>query len=260
MRLSVLVRLWAVAALASSPAAADAGPPVAVVDGLGVLGVLTASGEDTARRPGVVVFDETGALPERSLRYGFQLEAAGFAVLLSHDDPEQAAADEADAAVRLRRAIIALAARPEVDPGRIAILAFGAGNQAALHEAAEPATASAGALVLLYPGCPELETLPAPEVPVLLLHGADDPANPAGVCTRLAAAWRRAGADVRHHVYAGASFGWDIPQAFVGQASWEPAPSGRGRIRARYWPDLAEFSAAVATGFLAVRLGGPGLR
>ncbi len=158
-----------------------------------------------------------------------------------------------------------LAGDPRVDPARIGAVGFGTGARAvALAHRVRPFAA----VVLLYPGCGGLlETLRDTDAetgrrwpvgsPVLLLHGADDPANAEGDCRALAA--ELGGANLhRHRSYRGATYAWDLPQTGGGGTTLQPSPDGRGTVPARYWPELAQFSAAQVTEFLfRVLVAGP---
>lgn len=213
----------------------------------GVAGTLTRPGrEEGGSGPAVVlVHDASGADP-RSGVYAAQLAAAGLQVLdlLSHPADGEAAA----------RAAGALARDPRVDPGRIAVLGFGAGGAASAV-----ANGPFAARVLLYPDCAALvsATAESAPAPVLLLHGDDDPANTRADCALAAAALRRSGSSVKHITYRDAGYAWDWPSYGGGRRALLPRPGALGLVPATSWPALADMAAAQVAGFLAAALQRP---
>lgn len=106
-----------------------------------------------------------------------------------------------------------LAARPDVDAARIALLGWSNGGSTVLaasnleHPEVRATSVLPRAALAFYPGCQvELKRGYRPASPLLLLVGAADDWTPAQPCIELA---RRAGADVAIEVYAGAFHGFD---------------------------------------------------
>lgn len=125
-------------------------------------------------------------------------------------------ANAADALAALRL----LAAHPRIDAGRIAVMGFSRGGQAALYAALEPLRRGVGvgdlrfaAHVALYPSC----SLPyhagaTSGAPMLFALGGADDYTPASACLRYAAWFRGKGGEVRVEVYDGAHHGFDSPE------------------------------------------------
>ncbi len=188
-------------------------------------------------RPPVVLMLADGPAPDmRSDRHIEHLLGAGIAVV----EPQGPTPD-------LAAILQSLVHRPEVDAGRIGLLARGRGARIDLP--GSPILAS----VLLYPGCASPPPRPAPGA-VLLMHGDADPANPPAACAQLAEAWRGQGLEVAHHVIRGAGYAWDIRPVGPASAEMLPRPDGPGRLRAEAWPAAAEFAAHRAARFLAAEL------
>jgi dienelactone hydrolase len=200
----------------------------------------------------------------RSHRTIAQLTAAGIAVLeieLRANPPDgfpEPLPGASEASRMVGRAASALAADPRFDPARIGAIGFGLGARAvALAPKFGPGGAAFAARVLLYPGCASLRDLlpkahPAAgtaAAPVLLVHGEGDAANPTAACEALAAALSATGS-VRRIAYRGAGYAWDQPQVGGSELVAQPWPGGPGTVGARYWPELADLSAAQAAGFL----------
>ena len=89
---------------------------------------------------------------------------------------------------------------------------------------------------------------------ILLLHGAEDPANPAEACASLCEGLRATGAVVGHQQVPGAGYAWDFPQLGAAQEVMLPAPGLAGRVAARPWPAMAAQTAATVAGFFALNL------
>jgi dienelactone hydrolase len=96
--------------------------------------------------------------------------------------------------------------------------------------------------------------LPHRNAAILLLHGAEDPANPAEACASLCEGLRATGAEVGHQEVPGAGYAWDYPQLGVTQEVLLPAPGMAERIPVRPWPAMAAQSAASVAGFFAMTL------
>jgi dienelactone hydrolase len=155
--------------------------------------------------------------------------------------------------------VAALRADPRTDPARIGLLGFGGGARAAMLAGADQEAFAARAL--LYPGCAGLlRDLPAgpPRSGLLLLHGAEDPANAEADCAALAQ-HLAGGVPARRVAYRGAGYAWDFPTADP-LAPWlYPAPGDAGRVRVRPWPALTALSAGEVASFLASALRKGGL-
>jgi len=96
--------------------------------------------------------------------------------------------------------------------------------------------------------------LPHRNAAILLLHGAEDPANPAEACASLCEGLRATGAEVGHQEVPGAGYAWDYPQLGVTQEVLLPAPGMAERLSVRPWPAMAAQSAATVAGFFAMTL------
>jgi hypothetical protein len=119
--------------------------------------------------PAVLILPDALGADGRAVPYVESLLGAGIAVLELRDASAEAA----------RAALALLASDPRIEAPRLGVLGFGQGARLALG------LPGADALALLYPGC---ASLPVPETApgaVLLLHGAEDPANPAPACASL---------------------------------------------------------------------------
>ncbi|UPY35849.1 dienelactone hydrolase family protein [Sediminicoccus sp. KRV36] len=206
----------------------------------GAIGTLILPLGAPGRQTPAIVILQDGEEPDgRASLYMDQLLGAGFAVLEMTQWPGDS----------LEAVLAGLARHPRVAGQRLGLLGFGAGARLA---AAMPEQVAARAL--LYPGCDGIALAAMPAQPVLLMHGAADPANPAASCDSLGTALGQAGASVRLRVLAGASYAWDRP-AFAGEGhAMLPRPDGTGRVRAEAWPELAALSAAEVAGFFAASL------
>jgi dienelactone hydrolase len=89
---------------------------------------------------------------------------------------------------------------------------------------------------------------------ILLLHGAEDPANPAEACAFLCESLRATGVEVEHQEIPGAGYAWDYPQLGTTREVMLPTPSTAERLAARPWPAMAAQTAASVAGFLAMNL------
>jgi len=205
----------------------------------------------TAPRPAVIALHGCGGLYERDGRtlgaryqeYVERFQKAGYHVVLpdslgSRGVRSLCATPGAERTVRVdtRRgdALATLrwaAARPEVDPARIALLGWSNGASTTLA-AINTARAGAGAVpplaaaVVLYPGCRDVLRRPfAPAAPLLMLLGANDDWTPPGPCLELAQATeaRLPGTPFTVRVYADSLHGFDStrPVRF-----WSGIPNG----------------------------------
>ena len=89
---------------------------------------------------------------------------------------------------------------------------------------------------------------------ILLLHGAEDPTNPAEACAFLCESLRATGAEVEHQEIPGAGYAWDYPQLGTTREVMLPTPGTAERVAARPWPAMAAQSAAAVAGFFAMNL------
>lgn len=189
--------------------------------------------------PVIIILPDEMQRDLRAERYMEHLLASGFAVLVGQSEPVRAGwlVD------RARRS-------PVLDGGRIGLLAFGAGAEAAM---------SAGRLprALLYPGC---GSLPAPPdaAPLLLLHGDADPANPPLACAATVQAWEDHGAPVQRHVLAGAGYAWDLEPLSGFRQALLPAPGLARRVRVIPDPWVTEQAADLVAQFFRELLGEDG--
>jgi dienelactone hydrolase len=89
---------------------------------------------------------------------------------------------------------------------------------------------------------------------MLLLHGTEDPANPAEACAFLCESLRATGAEVEHQEIPRAGYAWDYPQFGSTRDVMLPAPGAAGQVAARPWPAMAAQTAATVAGFFALNL------
>lgn len=270
-------RLLLVSALVPAPATrAEQPATILLSDASGPVGLLTlpllegmAEGmaDGMAGPAAVILVHDVGGIDHRSGRTSAALLAAGIAVLeietraVSADGFAlpglgQAMPDIGTELAALARARQALATTPAVDGARVAALGFGRGaHPVALLPVRAEGGADWAARVLLYPGCASLAAAltadpDASRAPLLLMHGGADPGNTPADCDDLADRLDELGAATRVLTYAGATHGWDLPDFGLFGLSFQPHPSGSGRLPVRPWPELAQVSAAQAAGFL----------
>jgi dienelactone hydrolase len=118
------------------------------------------------------------------------------------------------------RAFDLLAAHPRIDSGRIALMGFSRGGQAALYSAVQrfrdmhgPKLGDFAGHVSFYPACHirfrDDERLV--DRPIQVLHGTADDLNPIGPCRDFVARARQAGANIELHEFPGARHVFDWP-------------------------------------------------
>lgn len=223
--------------------------------------------------PAVAVVTETIGPDGRASLYATRLLSLGIAVLeldfggAAFADAPREAASPVPVERRLALALAMLREAPEVDPGRVAVIGLGEGGRALLL--ARSAAAPPVAIALLYPGCDAGlanaadDGEPTVRAPMLLLHGADDPANGTDACAALAAGLGGAGAGVTHQVLRGATYAWDYltaPGPGAGR-TWLPDPAGAPqRVLVDPDPVLAQIGLDRVLGFLLPRLQPGGTR
>lgn len=217
--------------------------------------------------PAVAVVTETLGPDGRASLYATRLLSLGIAVLeldfggAGFADSVGGGASPVPVERRLELALAMLREAPEIDPRRVAVIGLGEGGRAVLL--ARSAAAPPVAMALLYPGCDAglaasvVGMAAAARPPLLLLHGADDPANEAADCAALAAGLGGAEAGVAHQVLRGATYAWDYLTAPGpgGGRSWLPDPAGAPqRVLVEPDPVLAQIGLDRVLGFLLPRL------
>ena len=161
-------------------------------------------------------------------------------------------------AARVPDALAALAhlrTRPDVDPGRIALMGWSHGAMATLMTlgaAAEAPPLGFRAAVAYYPGCRSVQGWRA-RTPVLMLLGGADNWTAPGPCQYLATRLRQAGLDVTQVTYSGAHHGFDNPSLGPSPRLVPDALGGRGATT-QYDPAGAEDSVRRVREFLAAHL------
>jgi dienelactone hydrolase len=185
--------------------------------------------------PAVLILPDAFGADGRAVPYVESLLGAGIAALELRDASAEAA----------RAALALLASDPRIEAPRLGVLGFGQGARLALG------LPGAEARALLYPGCASLPVPAASSGNVLLVHGAEDPANPAEACARVCAALREAGAEATQREIPGAGYAWDYPALGQAPAALLPAAGGAERLHVRPWPAMAAQSAAEIAGFFA---------
>jgi dienelactone hydrolase len=193
-----------------------------------IVGWLSVPPRPAARMPAMVISHGSGGILDgREHAWAARLNALGVATLVVDSFTPRGITSTGDDQTRLSTAasvadafaaLSMLAARPEIDPGRIGIMGFSKGGQVALYSALEPFRRGAGvgelryALhIALYPSCSipyrSNEVTKAPMV--FLLGGADD-YTPAAHCARYIDYFRAKGAPVTAITYPDAPHGFDV--------------------------------------------------
>lgn len=119
------------------------------------------------------------------------------------------------------RALDLLARHPRVDPGRVAVMGFSRGGQAALYASMKrfqrihaPGDARFAAYIAFYPDCMTRyrEELDVADEPIRIFHGTADDLDPLAPCRAYVERLRQAGKDVQLTEYAGAQhlFDWEM--------------------------------------------------
>ena len=225
-RLRFLTSIVSLAALinlaAAAPASADR--PVTFVSAAGepLQGYLTKP-KGAGPFPAVVLLHSCLGLP--SNRRGIQsaLAGAGFVALFVDEFSargltETCTVDFPQLGADAFGALAFLAAQPQVDPRRVAVVGFSQGGDGALAAAASPAGAAYGppggfsfrAAAAFYPPCAN-QAHERLSIPTLIVVGEADEVTPASDCRRLAEGQPL----VRLSVYPGAAHCFDDP-AFAG--------------------------------------------
>jgi len=210
-----------------------------------------------ASLPAVILLSDGPGKDRRSELYMMRLLALGLAVLDADFEStrtgEWGGTEPVAPAVgqRLGLAIAALRGAEEIDPARIAVIGLGEGARAVLLAPGD--AMPQGGAVLLYPGCDAILAEAARRlaaVPLLLLHGDDDPTNAMEACAALAAA---GGMD--RAVLPGASYGWDVTAFRSTRLTIMPDPRDPlRRVAGRSEPMLAQIALDWVLSFLLPRL------
>ncbi|MEJ6021768.1 dienelactone hydrolase family protein [Ramlibacter sp. PS4R-6] len=187
--------------------------------------------------PAVVVMHGSGGIRAGDHDVVQALLQAGIAALLldsfggrglSSTGADQGRLSTAATAIDGFAALLALRARPDIDPQRIGIAGFSRGGiaaiftqQAPLRDAALGAAPGYRAHAALYPSCAaQWEQVVPAASPILFLLGEKDDLSPAAKCVAYADRIRQAGGRAQAIVYPGAS------HQFL-----EPGPEWRGRTQ-----------------------------
>ena len=257
---------------------------VELADGVGVFEMPEAAGRSPV--PAVLILHDASGADGRAGSYAEQLLGANIAVLELREG-DTAAAGAALAALaadpRINPARLGIlgfgaGARLALElPGTAAraLLYPGCGSLAGMRKmatAVEPAPllhrvawmSDAGIRDFVGPaeyawnynvsgGAPGF-ALPQRNAAMLLLHGTEDPANPAEACAFLCESLRATGAEVEHQEIPRAGYAWDYPQFGSTRDVMLPAPGAAGQVAARPWPAMAAQTAATVAGFFALNL------
>lgn len=166
-------------------------------------------------RAGVLVFPEAFGLVEPTIARAERLAALGYVALacdlhgegLVVDELQEAMAllqplfdDPSRTRARATAALLALAARPEVDAARIAAISFCFPMSLELARSGADIKAAIGFHTILATKAPKLEPGQI-KASVLVCIGADDPFIPADQRTEFEREMRDAGADWQLHLY-----------------------------------------------------------
>jgi dienelactone hydrolase len=122
--------------------------------------------------------------------------------------------------IDIYRALDILAHHPRVDPGRIVLMGFSRGGQAALyaslerfHKAWNKSGVQFAGYVAFYPDCATtyLDDEKVVDRPIRIFHGAPDDYNPIATCKAYVERLRKSGRDVVLTEYPNAQHGFDSP-------------------------------------------------
>lgn len=205
-------------------------PPAEEGEPATVNGILTLPAGE-GRVPAVVIAHGCAGVTSGERGWAAKLSELGVAALVVHSlssrrVPEvctgQGAVNIASVLADAYRALDFLAAQPEVDPARIAILGLSFGGRTALwtsqsrfQERYGRGTARFAAHLAFYPSscyirlADEAQTTGAP---IRIFHGAADDWTPIGQCKDYVARLREAGRDAALFEYAGARHAFDDPE------------------------------------------------
>jgi dienelactone hydrolase len=182
------------------------------------------------RFPGVILVHGSGGVGTHEKRWANELTGTGVAVFIldsfSGRGIDETAVDQSQLSlgamiVDAYRALERLAAHPQVDPGRIAVMGFSRGGYVSLYASLirfqrlhAPAHAEFAAYLAFYPFCNAsfLEDEQVSDRPIRIFHGAADDYTPIGPCREYAERLRRTGRDVQLIEYPGARHAFDNPR------------------------------------------------
>ncbi len=200
------------------------------IDGKPYVGTLAYDDASTAPagRAGVLVLPEWWGSNEYAQGRARQLAGLGYVALAADlygegkitKDPGEAGqlagalrGDRKELRKRAEAALETLKKQPQVDPGRVAAIGYCFGGTAALE------LARAGAPIrtaVSFHGSLDFPEPPRPDarkVPVLVLHGADDPMVPQEQVDKFLAEMKAAGVHVDFQAYPGAVHAFSNPDA-----------------------------------------------
>jgi dienelactone hydrolase len=194
---------------------------------LGLRGHLAYDDQKSGKRPGILVIPEGLGLGGHAKRRAEQLTELGYVafagdpygdgrVFTSMEDAGKAAyglmGDAAKFRQRCRAALDQLAARPEVDTNRLAMMGYCMGGAASL-ELARDGAALRG--VVSFHGVLTTQKPAEPgqiKAKILVCNGADDPLAPPEQVVAAAAEFTKAGADWQIINYGGTKHGFTNPE------------------------------------------------
>lgn len=183
----------------------------------------------TDRLPTVVLLHGSGGVGANVTGWAHELNALGIAtVILDSFTGRKLVSTSSDQAQLGRLAMIVdsyrvlelLVRHPRVDPGRIALMGFSRGGQAALYASLKrfqrmhgPQGAEYAAYLPFYATCNTtfVEDIDVGDRPIRLFHGAADDYVPVAPCRAYVARLRAAGKDVQLTEYPGALHVFDNP-------------------------------------------------
>jgi len=196
------------------------GQPVVVV------GELRIPQPGTSRLPTVVLVHGSGGVGGNVAFWAHELNAMGLATLildsftgrkLVSTSSDQGQLGRLAMIIDSYRVLDLLAKHPRVDPGKIALMGFSRGGQAALYASLKrfqrmhgPQGAEYAAYLPFYAACNTtfVDDIDVSARPIRLFHGAADDYVPVGPCRAYVARLRAAGKDVQlaeypdaHHVF-----------------------------------------------------------
>lgn len=193
-----------------------------------IAGVLRVA-QGTGRLPLVVLVPGSGGINAGADVWDRQFEAMGISTFaldsftgrgIASTVTDQSQLGRLNMILDLYRSLAVLAAHPRVDPGRIAVMGFSRGGQAALyaslkrfHKLWNPGNVDLAAYVALYPPCitTYIGDTDVSDRPIRIFHGAADDYVEIGPCRSYFARLKARASDIQMTEYADTWHAYDLP-------------------------------------------------